>query len=412
MPITATMELRRSASAGSTSLLNDAVVLAIDDGPANLLLLERLLTREGARVEGIADPRQAIAAYQRLEPDLILLDLHMPHMDGLTVLEAMQKVIPADSFVPVIVLTADTTTEARTDALAAGANDFLTKPFEHTEVLLRIGNLLRARNLHEQLRRYNQELQAEIRQREELESQEERQRDKRRRRIQQVLDHGELTMVFQPIVELRSHEVTGFEALARFTGEPRRPPNEWFADAAEVGLGVELELYAVRRAISQLGQLPLGTYLSVNVSPQTLLHPDLVDAIRADADRIVLELTEHSAIREYDSLISHVDRLRSLGTRIAVDDAGAGYASLQHVLRIRPDIIKLDIALTRGIHADPARRALGAALVQFGREINADITAEGIEEGEELDTLRRIGATSGQGYLLGRPAPIGTPAVI
>jgi EAL domain-containing protein (putative c-di-GMP-specific phosphodiesterase class I) len=131
------------------------------------------------------------------------------------------------------------------------------------------------------------------------------------------------------------------------------------------------------------------------------------------ARRVVLELTEHDAVTEYDELGTALDRLRDLGIRVAIDDAGSGYSSLQHILRLRPDIIKLDIALTRGIDADPARRALAEALVSFGREIGALITAEGIETAEQLDTLRRIGARYGQGYHLARPAALpldaGTP---
>lgn len=387
--------------------LHGAVALVIDDSPANVLLLERLLTRSGVeRVEGVTDPRQATEALRRVDPDIVLLDLHMPHIDGMALLEAFRTVIPHDSFLPLIVLTADTTPEAKNQALAAGANDFLTKPFEHDEVLLRVNNLLRTRRLHNELRRHNQQLQAEIKRKEAIERRQAEDRSERRSRIQRILEGRGLTMVFQPIVDLRSNRVAGFEALARFSEEPLRPPNEWFTEAAEFGLGVELELCAIRSAIAELDRLPADAYLSVNASPETVLHRDLTGTVEAHAGRIVLELTEHTAVTEYGTLIERVDVVRGLGVRIAVDDAGAGYASLQHILRLCPDIVKLDVALTRSVDSDPARRALATALVQFGREIGADITAEGIERQEELDALRNIGACSGQGYLLGRPAPL------
>jgi EAL domain-containing protein (putative c-di-GMP-specific phosphodiesterase class I) len=399
--------VRSNAPAVSARALAGAVVLVVDDSPANVLLLQRLLTLAGAaQVEGITDARQVTETYLRVQPDLVLLDLHMPFLDGIAVLESVKACTPVDTFVPIIVLTADTTVEAKNQALAAGANDFLTKPFEHTEVLLRVNNLLETRALHQALRRHNDDLRAEIRQKESLERQEEKQRAERRRRLMQVLQGDELTIVFQPIVNLRSDQLIGYEALARFTGEPYRPPDQWFADAAQLGLGVELELRAVQAAVQHLSRIPAGRHLSVNVSPETALHPELSAMIAPVAERIVLELTEHAAVTEYDALIERLAALRGLGLRIAVDDAGAGYSSLQHILRLCPDIVKLDIGLTRGIDSDPARRALGAALVRFGCEIHAEITAEGIEHPAELDTLRHIGAANGQGYLLGRPAPL------
>src|ERR1700730_12563657 len=132
-----------AAGIGPDSAIAGAVVLVVDDVEANVMVLERLLVRAGAgRVVGITDPRQTIEQYQAIEPDLILLDLHMPKLDGLAVLEALAAVIPADSFTPIVVLTADTTFEAKQEALALGAIDFLTKPFEQVEVLLRVNNLL------------------------------------------------------------------------------------------------------------------------------------------------------------------------------------------------------------------------------------------------------------------------------
>lgn len=390
----------------SISALARAVVLVVDDGDANVLLLQRLLTRAGAAtVEGVTDPRRAAQTYLRLNPDLVLLDLHMPHMDGLAVLKALKALTPPDAFVPIVVLTADATIEAKNQALAAGAKDFLTKPFEHREVLLRAHNLLETRRLHLQLRRHNQRLEDEICQTRARERRAAEVHARRQRRLRKVLEGDDLTMVYQPIINLRTDRISGFEALARFAGHPQRPPDQWFAEAAELGIGTELELLAAQKAITELPWLPDGTYLSVNVSPQTALSPRLADIINPVADRIVIELTEHEAVTEYGTLAATIGHLRQAGTRLAVDDAGSGYSSLQHILRLKPDIIKLDIALTRGIHTDAARRALGVALVQFGHDIGAEITAEGIEELAELEVLRHIGAHHGQGYLLGRPAP-------
>lgn len=393
--------------AGLDPALSKATVLVLDDQPPNVLLLERLLTRVGiGQVVGITDSRDAIERYRQLQPDLILLDLHMPHLDGLAVLKALAGEIPRESFVPVIVLTADATDGSKRAALAAGAKDFLTKPFDHTEVVLRAKNLLETRALHLALQAHNDELRAELAERAERDRQLVQERQERFDRVRGVIEAAAISMVFQPIVELATGSAAGVEALARFPGPPQRPPDLWFAEAAEAGLGPELELLAIRAAVSQLDRLPPHVYLSVNASPVTASRPDLGVVLASAGHRVVLELTEHVAVDTYDGLLGALDHLRGLGVRVAVDDAGSGYASLRHILRIGPDIIKLDIGLTRDIHADPARRALAASLVRFGQETGAVIVAEGIETAEELMTLRRLGVGYGQGYHLARPGAL------
>lgn len=129
-------------------------ILVIDDEEANVLLLQSLLEREGyADIHGLTDPAQAVRAYVELEPDLVLLDLMMPGMDGFQLLEAFARHDRADEFRPVLVLTADTTIQARRRALALGAKDFVSKPFDVIEVALRISNLLETRILYERCRR-------------------------------------------------------------------------------------------------------------------------------------------------------------------------------------------------------------------------------------------------------------------
>lgn len=394
-----------SSPFGVGDALDGAAVLVIDDQEANVLLLERLLQRAGVRrVVGLTDSRLAVERFIDVQPDLVLLDLHMPHLDGIAVIEALQAVMPPQSFTPIVVLTADTTGVAKEQALSRGAKDFLTKPFEHTEVLLRVKNLLETRSLHAELQRHNADLQAEIARRTEHERQLAQERDRQRQRIRDVLDGGPLTMAFQPIVEIPLSRVVGVEALSRF-GAPV-PPDQWFATAAAVGLGTELELFAVRSAVAQIDRLPEGVYLSVNVSPHTALQPALAEIVEPFGPRIVIELTEHVPVDAYGDLAYALGRLRASGARIAVDDAGSGYSSLQHILQLHPDIIKLDIALVRDIDRDPARRALAAGLVMFAAETGAAITAEGIETGDELAALARLGVRFGQGYYLGRPAAL------
>ena len=387
----------------------EAVVLVVDDHRPNVALLERLLDRMGvARVVGITDSRLAVAQYQAVQPDLILLDLHMPHLDGLAVLDALAQAIPADSFVPVLVLTADATDGAKRAALAAGAKDFLTKPFDHGEVVLRVKNLLETRAMHVALQRHNTDLRAELAEHAEHERRLAEEHEELVGRVRQVLDHSSITMVFQPIVDLLSGAVAGYEALARFPGSLPRGPDEWFRDAVMAGLGSDLELLAIRSAVADIDSVPDDAYLSLNVSPATALLPQLAEILAVVGDRVLLELTEHTPVDEYQRLVGALTQLRRLGVRVAVDDAGSGYASLRHILRLDPAVIKLDLDLTRGIDTDPARRALAASLVVFGQEIGATIVAEGIETATELDALRRLGVRFGQGYHLGRPAPLPT----
>lgn len=235
--------------------------------------------------------------------------------------------------------------------------------------------------------------------------------ERRKERIRVTLAREALYPVFQPIVQLRSGDTVGAEALTRFENDLGRPPDRWFDEAAALGLGVDLELLALRKALGHLRQLPSGMYLSLNASPATMVSPEFRAAFAdVQADRVILELTEHESIGDYQAFEQAVDQLRATGLRLAVDDVGAGFASLLRVLNLRPEVIKIDIGLTRGIDIDPARRALGYALLRFGfSAYSSTIVAEGIETQGELDTLRALGCHCGQGFYLGRPGLL--PAV-
>ena len=238
------------------------------------------------------------------------------------------------------------------------------------------------------------------------ESEAEQLHEQRDRLIRGTIANRSLETHFQPIVDLKSGRAVGSEALARFAQQPIRPPDVWFAEAASVGLGIELELTALDLALEQLHRLPTGLYLSLNASAETIMTERFRSVLAGvPAERIVLELTEHSPVDDYLQFERSIQDLRSRGVRLAVDDAGAGFSSFRHILDLRPDVIKLDIGLTRGIDRDPARQALGRALLAFGLETyNTTIVAEGIETEGELATLRSLGCPTGQGFFLGRPS--------
>lgn len=226
-------------------------------------------------------------------------------------------------------------------------------------------------------------------------------------RIEAVVDGDGICIVYQPIWGLADNRPIGFESLSRFTAEPVRPPDQWFGEAAEVGLGVELELLAIRHALAQLSAFPENVYVSINASSETVLSPSLAEVLAGHPlERIVLEITEHDCIDDFEALEAAVGPLRARGLRLAVDDAGAGHSGLQQILKMRPDLIKLDRSLIEGIGDDPGRRALAAALTMFARDTGSRLIAEGVETEAELAMLRALGVDKVQGYLLGRPAPL------
>jgi EAL domain-containing protein (putative c-di-GMP-specific phosphodiesterase class I) len=232
-------------------------------------------------------------------------------------------------------------------------------------------------------------------------------------RLRAVLsDPDVLSLVFQPIVDVVNDEVVAVEALARFDVTPYRSPDVWFSEAHENGFGVELELLAVTRALAELPMLPESVALSINAGPETVMAPGFHEAIfGVPAHRVIVELTEHNAIDDYPGLVDSLRSLRQKGTRISIDDTGSGYSSLAHILKLAPDLIKLDRDLVSGIDVDPVRRALAAALVSFAAETGAQIVAEGVETEDELMVLRQLGLRYAQGYYLGRPATLETLAV-
>ena len=227
-----------------------------------------------------------------------------------------------------------------------------------------------------------------------------------RRRVENALRGDSLQMVFQPIVDLRTGQTSGYEALSRFETKPKRPPNEWFAEAWEVGLGIELELFAVRKVLADLKYLPPG-YVSFNLSPLAVLSPEFRSLIpKLPYGRFVIEMTEHVPVPDYDALVKLLSELRMRGLRVAVDDAGAGYASFRHILRLAPDMIKLDMSLVRGVDRDEALRSLAQAVTTFATQMGAQVVAEGIETEGELQALKTLGVGYGQSWeQFGAPQP-------
>lgn len=222
--------------------------------------------------------------------------------------------------------------------------------------------------------------------------------------LRRLLDGAGPTTHVQPIVDVARASVVGYEALARFE---THGPLEWFAAARRHGVTERLEAAAIRAALLRRDRLPVNTFLTVNVAPDMLAAPEVSAALAEfmPLHRVVLELTEQVPIESYVALEPQLDRLRAAGALLAIDDAGAGYAGLQHLLQLRPDIIKLDRGLVAGVHRDEAKRALVHLLGVFASRVDAWILAEGVELAGELAALADLGVPLAQGYLLGRPQP-------
>jgi diguanylate cyclase (GGDEF)-like protein len=213
-----------------------------------------------------------------------------------------------------------------------------------------------------------------------------------------------LDVVFQPVLELATGRVSGFEALTRIHSEHRRGPDEWFGQAHRVGLGAELEAAALRRALAVPGR-PAGTFLALNVSPCALGQALVRAALPEDLSTIVVELTEHELFGAEEELAAVLTELRARGARIALDDAGAGYAGLQQLIAVAPDILKLDRSLVHGANGDPAKLALLEAMISFASSTGAAVCGEGVEDLDDLRALAELDATYAQGYALAMPAP-------
>lgn len=216
-----------------------------------------------------------------------------------------------------------------------------------------------------------------------------------------------LAAAYQPIVDTARGTVVGYEALARFPGYAEKNPEVWFAAARNHGKAAELEAAALRTALRARAGLPANCFLTLNVSPELLTSECIRSVWREEGalGGLIVELTEQTPIDSYVELEPDLNQLRAAGAMIAVDDAGAGYAGLRHLLALRPALIKIDRDLIQDVDRDEAKRALIGMLGAFASRIDAWILAEGVERAEELEALVSLGVPLVQGYYLARPAP-------
>lgn len=236
-----------------------------------------------------------------------------------------------------------------------------------------------------------------------------RKNSEKRSRIKQAIENGQPLVQYQPVIDLRTGHVVGAEALGRFKSDPPLSPDQWFSDATDVNLRSELETAAIKNALAGFTTALSETnlYLAVNIGPLLSMEGGLVDIFAGfPMDRLLIEITEHDIIRDYSLLERFLNPLRTGGAKLAVDDVGAGFANMRHIMKLRPDTIKLDRSMTDSITSDALQKAMIAGIMEFSRHTGTIVLAEGIETEEQNETLRISGVHMGQGYLLGRPGTI------
>jgi EAL domain-containing protein (putative c-di-GMP-specific phosphodiesterase class I)/CheY-like chemotaxis protein len=377
-------------------------VVIVDDDDAILRTLSDLIRTDASlELVGVAhDTSEAIALALAESPDVALVDVRMPGGGGA---QATRELGERSSSTHVVAFSNNQDAEVVLEMFRAGAFGYVAKDGSIDDVLRAIHRAAEGRTtISTESLGHVAERHGEVHHHRQTDAGQETSE-----RIERAIEADVLQMVFQPIVELSSLRIVGLEALARFATTPRRSPDAWFAEATRVGLLTDLELVAVRRALSHLDHLPRGVYLSVNVSPGTLASGSVLDLLGgADTERVVLEMTEQSPVERYDELNARLCPLREMGVRFAIDDVGAGYASLRHVVALTPDLMKIDRTLVTNIDSDHMRRTLMGRLVSFAGEVGVGVVAEGVETETELETLRELGVPYAQGFHLGRPGPI------
>jgi EAL domain-containing protein (putative c-di-GMP-specific phosphodiesterase class I) len=233
-----------------------------------------------------------------------------------------------------------------------------------------------------------------------------------RERLQDVLLRERITTALQPILHMETGRILGYEALSRAPrGSGFEGADALFGLAEEHDLVVELDRLCRKRALLSAGRIPSTVRLFVNTLPATLRDPqfrgralvDFLATAQIAPERIVIEITEKLVIENYGLFRETMSYYSDLGMSFAVDDVGAGYSGLEAIARLKPDFLKIDMALVREVHASSVNQTMVRAIVALGEGTGASVIAEGIHTEQELDCLRSLGVQWGQGYFLARP---------
>lgn len=369
-------------------------VLLVDDEPLLLKSLSRLLSGAGFQVQTSADGQEAADRVGDGVFDVVVSDIRMPRMDGVQLLRAIRT---HDLDVPVVLMTGSPDVDSARQAVEYGALSYLVKPFgaeQLLQVVARAVRLHRVAVLKRQVLTMHQADGKLLGDRASLDS-----------RFDRALT--DLFVVFQPILSWSRQQVVAFEALVRTT-EPSFPsPSDLFLAAERLGRIRDVARAIRQRVAVTVDFAPPGTSIYVNLHPLDLLDEQLYapnSALAPHAKRVVLEITERYALDSIGDLTARIARLRAMGFRVALDDLGAGYAGLSSFALLKPDVVKLDMSLVRGIDAVPTTQKLVLAMVSLFKDLGIEMIAEGVETAAERDTLLRLGSDLLQGFFFARPA--------
>jgi EAL domain-containing protein (putative c-di-GMP-specific phosphodiesterase class I) len=368
------------------------VVVLVDDDPLALRALTRSL-QANFEIAAYSSAEEAISHVSAGGVSVVLSDIAMPETSGIDLLRAIRRY---DADLPVILITGAPTLESATKAIEYGVFRYLSKPFDREELTASVRQASRlyrmARMKREALALVGEpgasdRVGLEVSFRRALES---------------------VWVAFQPIVSLSTKRIFGYEALMRSNDAALPGPSQLLDAAERLGALEELGRLIRRRATEPLASAEDDALLFVNLHPKDLMDPELCDPaspLAKVAHRVVLEVTERASLGGLDDVQERVATLRSLGFRIAVDDLGAGYAGLTSFALLEPEIVKIDMTLTRDIDQSPVKQKLVGSLRGLCREMNLTIVTEGVETVAERDTLAELGCDLFQGYLFARPGP-------
>jgi len=371
---------------------NGKTILIVDDEPAITQLLTILLSSHGYITKVAVTGKQALE-YITPNIDLVLLDMFLPDSEGMKICQQIKSNAQTKD-IPIIIISGRQNKADKIESLYLGAEDYLCKPFEPEELFARMDVILRRHDVrpndHHQ---HEQETITELR---------------------RIIDEENVNVCFQPIYFLKPMTLLGLEMLSRpQTKTPMLNPEVFFKAALKYGVYYEVEMIGWRKGIKMAAELFDGRQkLFLNCDPY-LVESDksktvkqTFDGLGMSCNEIFLEITERSAVIAFDVFYQRIKEYRHDGFKIAVDDLGAGYSSLESIIEIRPEAVKLDKRIVNGVSTDPYKNSIVKLFVAFCRENSIICVAEGIETKQDFDALIDLGVDAGQGYYLCRPTPI------
>ena len=375
----------------ASGMLNSQRILVVDDEPAISQLLLLLLGTRGYEATAVKNGQEAMEKVNA-GVDLILLDLLLPDQQGFKVCRLLKSDARTKN-IPIIIISANTQNRDKIESFHLGVDDYLAKPFEPEELFARIEAVLRRSN-HSADHEHSQQQYAVMNE------------------LQHIIKHERVVPYFQPIYLLKPMRLFGLEVLSRpQTKGILSDPQEMFKAALRFGLYYQLEMVVWRKALAIATRLFEQEHLFLNCDPylvesdKFILVKDMFSNWGMPSQRVFLEITERSAISQYKIFFDRLLDYRRGGFKIAIDDVGGGFASLESIVETRPELIKLDRHIVSGLAYDCVKKSIVKLIVSFCRDNQVMCVAEGIEDKQDLDMLIALGVDAGQGYYLYRPTP-------